>query len=213
MASRLTTPSTLMSSTAVDAAAILVSLLQQSSLYLPESPLEPESISLVAASGSPLGVRVCASEAPSLANLRVESIPRRALPSIPLTFVIAPRRAFSSDASLESSEFTRSLLASTRIRAVLRQIDEAGAGFVDVPLQPILSARSSARPGISVSFFPSWGRTMTEINIAVTRAACVIISPPRVLWSTSVRSLCDCPSRGKPRPDRLGQTDRRCWHW
>lgn len=164
--------------TTFDAAFLFASLNERMSQYFPVSPLEPADITLLVNSGSPLGVRVCASEAPSLANLHLEGTPRRVLPKIPLTFDIAPRRAFTSKEPVEAADFTRFLLASTRVLAVFRQSNEAGNGVVDLPLRPMLAARSAARPGITVTFFPIWGRTMTEIDAAVTRAACVIISPP-----------------------------------
>ena len=55
---------------------ILESLNHRMSQYLPESPLEPANISLLVASGTLLGIRVGAFEAPALAELRVEGMPR-----------------------------------------------------------------------------------------------------------------------------------------
>lgn len=130
-----------------------------SACHLPESPLEPANISLLVASGTLLGIRVCAIEALVLADLRMEGMPRRVLPSIPLTFDIAPRRRFSSHEPVEAAEFTRSLLASTRIRAVLRRIDEAGTGVFDLPLMPMLAARSACRlSGFVRRIFSCMGR-------------------------------------------------------
>lgn len=169
----------------------LTSIFERLTRNLSKLPVEPSSITLVPDVGHTLGVRVCAPNSPSHADMCIINMPQRALSGIPLTFDVIPQRTFPCKNQLEVIEFNCSLMSSIRVIATLASnVPSAGANRMLVPLVPVLTSRSFSRPGITVSLLPVWGHTLSAIEFAVACSARVVILPPEY----NGISLCSSPT-------------------